>query len=318
MNDREKLIEIRDSINNHLAAPIPTPIRVLGRATSPWNRKLTVLDQTDPNTVALKLSLDAETKKAGPWVNGNKYSTAFYKVVDGPRFPVDIIKGAEKLIYTKLWQDCRSVPIPENAVPAAGTDGHCTIWDITNDTLYEFWQLKRVNNVWQASWGGVLRDVSNSDGIIFSVKNAAGGIEYQGATATSLPAIFGTMLVSELAAGKIPHALAFCVVDPSSKFVYPAQRSDGVVTGVIPEGQRFRLPADFVVNPALTPLIKMMVEAVRDYGMILRDRGGAVCFYAEAPKDGSDPLKPYVSGKPLWEVMREFPFSSLVAIKAEK
>ena len=49
------------------------------------------------------------------------------------------------------------------------------------------------------------------------------------------------------------------------------------------EGQRFRFPQSIVIDPSWSEFIKMLVVAVRDYGLIIADRGGATAFTCEDP-----------------------------------
>ena len=103
-------------------------------------------------------------------------------------------------------------------------------------------------------------------------------------------------------------------------FISPALRTDGNVstnTGLIPAGQIFQFPADVVIEQTWTPLTKMMVAAVRDYGMILRDRAGCTCFYIEDISHwglGKEPYKAYYGNKPLWDVIEQYPFNQLKAV----
>ena len=101
------------------------------------------------------------------------------------------------------------------------------------------------------------------------------------------------MRTAELQAGRIDHALAFAI--PHTKlwksWSWPAQRSDGDTDSAdaIPEGARFRLPADLDIDALrLPPVTAAIAKAVQRYGMVLRDKSGAVSFYAEAPT-GADP-----------------------------
>lgn len=300
--------------------------KMLFDKTSFWNTQL-INPFISPKSKEFVTEFTRNWNLAGPWINTNRYSTPLY-IVDGstPRVPVTIIKAGIPLTTTNLYKECeKGVPIPVGTIPAAGTDGTCTIWDKQNDIIYEFWQLKSVPTAknptgWQATWGAIIHGVSYNEGIIATVKNSAGGLEYQGATATSLPAIAGTMLLEELSSGIIQHALAFAIVEPIRVvFKWPALRTDG--WGINPlcmaEGQRFTFPKDISINPNWCPMIKMMVTAIRDYGMVLRDRAGSVVFFGEDPtqyKLPTDPYKQYYGGKELWDVMKQFPIDSLQAL----
>ncbi len=292
-------------------------------ASSFWNAKLSSTTGIDANSYTIVSHLVAQTKIAAPWFNTAKYSTPYY-IVDSsvtPKVSVSIVKNGVTMSYTKLHtESIKGVPIPAGAVPAAGTDGHITIYDKATDKLYEYWQLKNVNGKWQASWGGILANASTSNGVMPTVTNAAGGKEAWGATATGLSAIGGTIFLKDLKAGKIPHALALAIPYlTKGMFKSPATRTDGYITGgnSIPAGTRFKFPASVYIDPSWSPLMKMMVTAIRDYGVVLRDTAGAVTFFGEDPKQygSGDPYAAYYGGQPKWSVMTQFPWSKLQVIK---
>ena len=305
--------------------PVETPAPVTsGQIFGPesiWNKPLEASAAADANSSGLVNELVANTKLAQTWINTDHYSTPLYKVnASTPRESVKIVQNGQELVWTELNKETKKgVPIPQDAAAAAGTDGHITILDTDSGKLYEFWQFKKVNGQWQASWGGIIENVKTSNGVMPPITNSAGGTEYWGATATGLPAIGGAILIEELKAGKIPHALAVAVVRAKrNSFVAPAQRTDGWWDGpnAIPEGTRFRFPSDMKIDPSWSPLIKMMVEAVRDYGMIVRDQAGCVTFYGEdpTPYGAGDPYRESYGGLELWDVMKQFPWEKLEAL----
>ena len=84
---------------------------------------------------------------------------------------------------------------------------------------------------------------------------------------------------------------------------------------------------DIFIDPALTPLTKMLIVAVRDHGMILRDttQANGVAFYAEDTTQfghtgATEIFAPYVNGKTLDKIVGnknadgEFPWSKLVVL----
>ncbi|MBI4398305.1 MAG: hypothetical protein HY586_04200 [Candidatus Omnitrophica bacterium] len=302
--------------------PVPTNPDMLFSPNSFWNTKLAADQSVNLGSNVLVNDLIAQTKLASPWINTTAYSTPVYKVDSNtPKVPVAIVQGGVAQTGTALYAaSMKGVPIPANAIAAAGTDGHITILytDLATGikTLYEYWQLRNVNGQWQASWGGIIENYGASNGIMPVVKNQYGGDEYWGATATGLPVAGGTIMLKELEAGVIPHVLAFAIPNPKNTFVSPANRTDGTASGVIPEGTVFRLPANFVVDPSLPPMIRMMLTAIRDYGMVLRDKSGAVTFYGEDPRVYGDTTayNKYYGGMAMWDMMKLIPWSQLRAI----
>jgi hypothetical protein len=148
-----------------------------------------------------------------------------------------------------------------------------------------------------------------------------------GATATSLPVMAGTMMVNELRAGVIPHALAINVPNPRAKvYSWPAERTDGTSTdpNSIPEGARFRLDPTLNLDALnLPPLIKAMAVAAQRYGMIVRDRTSvSLAFFAENPYPRYR-INPYFGPHGLfanrWSgyFMKTFPWDHLQLLKMQ-
>jgi hypothetical protein len=206
-----------------------------------------------------------------------------------------------------------AVPLPPNALPSSGLDGHLALYQPSTDTMWEFWQLKNTNGVWTASWGGKMTSMSTNAGMFPAP---------YGATATGLPLMAGLMTISELQTGHIDHALSFAMPHPTyGKYVWPAQRTDGDgPNSSVPEGTRFRLPASLNIDALnLPPMTAMIAKAVQRYGMILRSKGGMFAFYAE------DPTQDLLSGlvNPYWslfsyftpkQLLSVFPWASLQAV----
>jgi hypothetical protein len=101
------------------------------------------------------------------------------------------------------------------------------------------------------------------------------------------------------------------IPEPGRGFVPPAQRGDGErrSPAAMPEGTRLRLPPGLNIDRLrLTPLARMIARAAQRYGIIVRDRAGAVVFYGEDPTvTGGDPYEP-LSGEP---TLAGFPWGRL-------
>ena len=186
------------------------------------------------------------------------------------------LEGRNFLGGQALQRAFASVPIPPDAKPAAGPDRHMTIWQPSSDTLWEFFKARRRSDGWHARWGGAIRRVSKSPGY-YSQAAWPGATDNWGATASSLPVIGGTMLLDELKAGRIDHALAINLPAPRANvFAWPAQRTDG--TGpltALPEGARLRLDPDVDVSAlGLPKLTQMIARAAQRHGLVVRDQTG--------------------------------------------
>lgn len=252
------------------------------------------------NSSELVADLVAQTKLAGKtWFNTNQYSTPFYVVPAlANKIPMSIIQKGKTLTTTALHKRLQlGVPVNESMKPAGGTDAHLTIFD--GKTLFEFWKYSWNKGKPMAQWGGVIEDVNLSNGVFQPVNK-----ELWGSTATSLPVSAGMIMLDELKNGVIPHMLACALPVPAPTFVSPALRTDGnttTSTGKIPAGQIFKFPADIAIDPKWCAMIKMMVAAVRDHGMIVRDKSGCVNFYGEDQTQYNFPANPYAfyyGGKP--------------------
>lgn len=299
--------------------PLPVPSSgFFQKDSGPWNKKLTS-EALSSNSTGFVNELVANCRLAGPWIATTQYSAPVYTVdASTPKEKVFIPNGQGSINDVELQ---KGIGIPPNIKAAGGTDGHVCIYDKSTDKLYDFWQFRFQNNRWEASSAGILPNQSTSQGILPRYANG----NWNSATATHLPLTGGLIMLSELKAGVIPHALCYSLVRPNSGFVWPALTSDGYYSGAnaIKEGQRFRFPANISINASWTPLTKMLVIAVRDYGMVLRDTGGAISFYVEDPTpygQNEHVLDPYMAGKNLWDIMgtkdaeKEFPFSKLQAL----
>jgi hypothetical protein len=247
-------------------------------------------------------------------VNTTTYSAPVYTVPVGqPTVHVTLDNTNDPALRTALDQ----VPIPAGATAAAGSDHHLVVWQPGTDTMWELWLATVEADGWHARWGGKMTEVSRNPGY-FRAPHPGWG-----ATATSLPLLGGLMRISELQAGHIDHALAFAI--PHTKlwtsWSWPAQRSDGDVdsAAAIPEGARFRLPASLDIDALeLPPVTAMMAKAVQRYGMVLRDKSGAVSFYAEDPTPLGG-LNPYPALFDTWPnlLFAEFPWDKLQVLRTD-
>lgn len=274
-----------------------------------WNtsvRKETL--STDQSDVARLVS---QVNLYGSWMNTTQYSTPVYVVpANQPTITITDINGYND---TNYWGP---VPWPSNASPAAGSDKHIVIWQPTTNKMWEFWVAGGIFPNITAYHGGKMTNTSFNSGIFPSPN---------GATATGLPLLGGLITLAEadqIAANPnyvIPHAIALSVVQTKNFHVAPATRHDTYDTGenlAIPEGRRFRLPASFNVNTQMAsakPVTRAIARAVQEYGMVIRDRSGAVTLYGEDPKTRS--VSPWTSTI-FTSYLTGFPWSSLEQLDA--
>jgi hypothetical protein len=295
----------------------PMPLRPFA-PDSVWNQALAAGAPLDTRSDVYVDDLNRQVRQYAPWINTTQYSTPVYTVpIDQPTVRVALDEMAAYLpLLQRAWEQ---VPIPPDARPAAGTDGQMVVWQPSTDTMWEFWRASRQADGWHARYGGRMEHVSGNPGYFTDPSN-------WGATATSLPLLGGLIRLDELAAGHIDQALAMAIPETrASCFSWPAQRTDGTVIGeqAIPEGTRFRIDPglDLSAMP-MRPIVRMLAEAAQRYGIVIRDRAGAVTFYAEDPTPiGQNPYagpSGYFGAGYLDQLLRqEFPWQHLQALRTQ-
>ncbi|MEO6352421.1 MAG: DUF4124 domain-containing protein [Burkholderiaceae bacterium] len=213
-----------------------------------------------------------------------------------------------------LAQQWAAVPIPTHAEPADGTDKEMAIYQPATDTLWEFWQARKVDGQWQACWGGRLTKASKSDGVF---------PKHYGTTGTSLPFIGGQITAEELQRGEIRHVIGISLVEAEHFTVksWPAHRSDGYnptkQANRIPEGSRFRLNPDVNVEELnMHPVGKTIAKAAQKYGFVVWDKAGAISIRAQNPKSYTamgrpDPYPALFKGSRSNSILNGFPWDQL-------
>lgn len=313
------------------AAKAPTGSRLFA-ATSVWNAPLAdtaLLDPlSEPLTAAFRFEIQQQIRGGyGPYIATRTYSTPIYRVGRRqPRVPVQLDTGPWGA--TLAHELAAGVPIPASARPAVGTDGHLTVWQPSTDTLWEFWRARMDVDGWHASWGGKMRDVSNSPGHYRDRSRHGRVIEQRnwGSTASSLPVAAGVVTMQEARRGSIDHALALNLRAPCADvYSWPAQRTDGInrLPNCLPEGAHLRLDPRLDLDALAMPrFTRMLAEAAQRYGMIVRDgTGEATGFFCEAPPDWADVwagvtgFDGLLGGRP-WDLVREqFPWDHVQLLR---
>lgn len=279
--------------------------------TSVWNQQIGSNPQIDPNSAAIVNDLVDQVDRYVPWFNYDQYSTPVYVV--GPNQATRQVTDSDDGFMTTGGQHhWNQVPLPSNAQPAGGTDKHLVIWQPSTDTMWEFWLFEWNNGSPRAAHGARIPNVSSNPGAL---------PRPYGATASGLPMVAGMMMVDELRAGSIDHALALAVPEPrASVFAAPATRTDGFANraSAPPEGAHFQLdPTLDLDSLGLTPFTRTVAEAAQKYGIVVRDKSGSVSFYGEDPTN--HPGNPYGSilgpGDP--GALRDFPWNRLRLLRMD-
>src|SRR5204863_390972 len=99
------------------------------------------------------------------------------------------------------------------------------VWQPSSGRMWEFWQLKRKEDGWHASWGGAIQHVPRNPGV-YGPEAWPGAKPWWGATASSLALAAGVMTIEQLHAGVINHALAIALPQVrAGVFASPARSS---------------------------------------------------------------------------------------------
>lgn len=307
--------------------PTPTPPRTAIRL-NPNSFYLSRVDSAplDPNSPAM---VDRLRHQVTDYWNGvaafnhDHYNTAFYTVPAGqPRVDVAFVDCQNKgYLPSGLYDGAahfRNVPVPPDAIPAAGSDAELTVYSPETDQIWEFWQARKASTGWQACWGGRIDRLSGNLGIF--------PIPY-GATATGLVMAGGMISLDDVRRGAIEHSMYLAVRDLQRypNISWPALRGDGNLQdpNVVREGQRLRLdPTLDLSRYPLTPIGRMIAKAAQRYGFVVTDRGGAVAVVTEsgareAAMQGVDPWVALMGGRPAYTILEGFPWDRMQVIQAD-
>ena len=207
------------------------------------------------------------------------------------------------------------VPVPDDAIPASGSDSTLSIWSPSTDQYWDLWKMKRTTTGWSACWGGRVDHASTSQGYFDN------GV---GASASGIVSSSGMLTVRDVMNGRADHALTVAIPDVMSwkTFSWPAQRSDGwsASASLVMEGQRLRLdPRVDVDRLNLTPVARIIAHAAQDYGLVITDKSGTVAFSAEngaraQAVTGVNPWPELLGKSKSYNVMAGFPWASLQAL----
>ena len=161
-------------------------------------------------------------------------------------------------------------PIPPNAPieggPNSDGDRHILIVDRDNCRLYEIYSAyPETDGSWSAGSGAIFNLTSN----------LLRPDTWTSADAAGLPILSGLVRYEEVAAGEIKHAIRFTAPETRRAYVWPARHyaSSRTEMRYPPMGQRFRLKSSFD-DSGFSPEVRVILEALKRYGMILADNGG--------------------------------------------
>ncbi len=296
-------------------------------STSFWNAPQSAHAALDPSSAALVGAFDEvvaakEAAAKGPNINTTAWSVPVYTVSASQatvRVALESASNAPSL--QAAWE---AVPLPPNALPAAGTDEHLVVWQPSTDKLWEFWRLAHGTSGWHAAWGGAIDDASSNSGA-YDASAWPGARSGWGASATSLSIAGGLITLEDLKLGQINHALAMSLPNVRAGiYASPAQRTDGSSNEPLslPEGAHLRLDPSLDLASLHLPHFTMMIaEAAQRYGIVVRDTAANVVFYAQDPTPtGSNPYTGrhgYFEDQTPMQLLASFPWSHLQLLKMD-
>ena len=231
-----------------------------------WNRDISK-DPLDPQS-AVYIATMGETKPLHPdfgWSNSGTLGFP-YQVVGGDQPKVKVT------FFYRDESDAGPYPIPPNPLieggpnAAADSDRHILMIDRDNWMLYEIFAAKFENGAWSAG-----------SGAIWDLKKQSYGQRQGGsADAAGLPIFPGLVRYDETASGKITHAIRVTMPKTRHAYVYPATHyaSQSNDPRLPPMGLRMRLKQSYDISK-FPPHCQTILQALKTYGMILADNGGA-------------------------------------------
>ncbi len=256
---------------------------------SPWNQRIAADAASDPASAALI----ADFASRGPLhINIMDWSIPVY-FVDAEHTPRQDVADSRPGIYGQGFEFPRRIPIPDGAAPSppAEGDNHLCIIDRAQHLEWGMWWARQdAAGRWSTGLGAVT-DLSGT-GVSapwFAVKR---DLDAHRARASGFPLIAGLILVDEIKAGRIDHALVFAYDHcRTGFFVPPASTAQVTVPGTrnsfgIPMGGRIQLdPRWDVENAGLSASGKIIARALQNYGAYCGDYADGNVLFAENSPD---------------------------------
>jgi len=171
-------------------------------------------------------------------------------------------------------------PVPADARVEAGGDRHVIVLEKDGCKLYEMYDARKdaTGSGWTAASGAVF-DLSS---------NALRPDSWTSADAAGLPIYPGLVKYDEVASGIIRHALRFTASRTQDGFIHPATHEAGSNNASYPPmGLRVRLKSSFDVS-GYTGGARVVLDAMKKYGMILADNGSNWFFTGETDTRWND------------------------------
>ena len=197
---------------------------------------------------------------------------------DGPNYgiPVTVVSGSHQKVWVRFDYASESdhvrYPLGADTRLEGGGDRHAIIVDKSTCRLYETWATRHTSSGWRAGSGATWSLGSNKlrpDG-------------WTSADAAGLPILPGLLRWNEVKAGRVDHAIRFTTDLTARAHVWPARHDagSGGIASYPPMGARFRLKASWSAA-GLGPSARVVVKAMKTYGLVLADNGSPWYFQGE-------------------------------------
>lgn len=256
-------------------------------ADSPWNQPIPTGAAPDRES----RSLIDDLASRGAWqVNIKDWSIPVY-FVDADATRRHNVGDLRPGVYGAGFEFPRRIPIPAGAVasPPVGedSDNHLSVIDRKKGLEWGLWAARQdATGRWFTGLGAVT-DL-NGTGVALPWYENPRELDSHRARAGGFPLVAGLIMLDEIKAGRIEHALAFAYDHcRTGLFVPPASTAqsatqDAVGTRGIPMGGRIQLdPAWDVEHSGLSRSGKIIARALQEYGAYCSDYAGANVLYAE-------------------------------------
>jgi hypothetical protein len=254
-----------------MAAPPPTSGCPLFPSTNVWNKRVDDLPVAANSTRLIRTI--GRDKPLHPDFGQYLGYGIPYNVVDAstPRRHVEFLYDDES--------DHVDYPIPKDPRIEGGSDGHLLMWDTQACMLYELFNARKRWDGWHAGSGAVWDLTSN--------RLRPNG--WTSADAAGLPILPGLVRYEEIQSGAIRHAIRFTAPMTRRMHIYPARHHAGAGSAsyLPPMGLRVRLKGWFDTS-GFSPRVRIILKAMKRYGMILADNGSPWYFSGTSDVRWSD------------------------------
>ncbi|MCO5120098.1 MAG: hypothetical protein M9951_10760 [Burkholderiaceae bacterium] len=260
-------------------------------ADSPWNQPIpsnATYRSSDPRTTSLRSSspFGVNTSNWTIWVWHAKATD-----------PTVTINVSVRHLTSSGNANAGDVTIrmPVDAHPDPANDSHMVVIDPDGKHAHEFWYVKKGGSSYTAvSYAKVPLDGSGVNISGYAAHNPDYFTYGWGATrAYGGSQLGGLIRKGEATQGPIEHAIAVAIPARylGGRAVWPATSDDqsSDYAGVIPMGTRFAIPPDINLDSlGLSPAHLRLAKALQKYGLIVVDKSGSPCMYAEGLEAQAD------------------------------